>query len=480
MKRNMLVVFATSVALSTLLAPVATGQAEAAANLNKGTALAAAQQTTSASSTKLVVDNHTSTIRTFKAGATTLYAVRDLAAALQAEVIIDQGFIYVYAAQSAHTVRIQLNSYTYQIDGTAHQFTKAPVVSKGTVYAELDALVSALGGERTAASELQYTSMKKLDGEFSAPRWNATGQLITTRTSDEGIETVSFNLTAGSYQHLAANEDAEAMAVSPNGLWGAYTNGEGQLYLLDLASGRSQVFGKDNTVKTDLIWSQDSSRLYFMQGDKQEKIAYASLKDAKVTTIVNDKVENKANLRLSADGNTLLYSVSLTGVAKNDADSTEDSLTIDYSNAWDQLYSFDVNKKDAKPVQLTTSKDNKLYPILLSNGNVLYVSADVEGTSNASLKLIAAADLKVTNLVSDIDVSIATLTPAGKILATGTDAAGSMNVYEVSTDGKKSLIYSTSGSITELTPAADGSRIAAIEDGKAIVIESGKAVVLTK
>lgn len=479
MKRNMLAVFATSVALSSFLAPVAPGQAEAAAN-PKGTALAAAQQSTTASSAKLVVDNHASTIRTFKAGGTTLYSIRDLASAWKAEVVIDQGFIYVYAAQSAHTVRIQLNSYTYQADGATHQFSKAPVVSKGSVYAELDALVSALGGERVSASELQYASMKKLDGEFSAPRWNAAGHLVVTRSSDEGIETVSYNPVNGSYEHLTANEDAEALAVSPNGLWGAFTNGEGQLYLLDLASGRSQALGTDNSVKTDLIWSQDSSKLYFMQGDKQEKIAYVSLKDAKVTTIVNDKVENKGSLRLSADGNMLLYSVSITGVAKNDADSTEDSLTIDYSNAWDQLYMLDVSKKDAKPVQLTTSKDNKLYPILLSNGNVIYVSAEVEGTSNASLKLILAADLKVTSLVSDIDVSIAALTSAGKILIAGTDQAGNMNVYEVATDGKKSLLYSTAGAITELMPAANGSGVAAIEDGKAIVITGGKAVVLTK
>ncbi|MCG7409792.1 hypothetical protein MH117_20505 [Paenibacillus sp. ACRRX] len=479
MKRNMLAVLATSIIVSSFLVPGVSGAAEV--GKSKVTILASAQKAAALSSVSIVVDGKASTVRALQTGGTTLYAVRDLASALHVALEAEQGNIYLYGGQPLHVIQFQPNVKSYQADGVTLEFTQAPVSKNGVLYVELDALVTALGGERTTdKGELQFARYKKLDGDFSAPRWNASGKAVVTRTSDAGIQVYAFNPTTAEYQQLSANEDAADLAVSPDGKWGAYTDANSQLHLIDLASGSTQTWGSDSSVKTDLSWSPDSKLLYFAQGDKQEKIASINLDAGTVKTIVNDKVENKSNIRIAADGKTLLYAVSITGVAKNDADSTEESLTIDYTNAGDQLYILDTSVKEGKPVQITTGKDNKLYASLLNDGRVVYVSADPDGTANANLSAITISDKKTTILVDDIDVTVAALSASGQLFVAGTSKDGSTKVYEVKADGKKNVLYSTSGSITELTPSANGTSIAAIEDGSAIVISEGKATKLSK
>lgn len=483
MKRNMLTVLTASIVVSAFLLPTGAGAAEAGKSQVAILAAAPNAKATAAivSKVNMLVDGVSNSVRALQTGSTTLYSVRDLAAALKAELDSDSGFITLYSPQQGQTIKFKLKQAAYLVDEAQFTFKHAPVDFNGTMYVELDAILTGLGGESISTVGLvQISSMKKLTGEFSAPRWNAQGQLIVTRMSDDGVQTCAYEPATGVYRVLSNKEDAAVLAVSPQGIWGAYNNNDGHLFLMDLISGSSRVWSKDNTVKTDLLWSADGEKLYFMQGDKQEKIANVSLQDGKVNTIVNDKVENKSNVRVSSDGKSILYTVSVTGVAKNDADSTEDSLTIDYSNAGDQLFTLDLSKKDAKPVQLTKSSDNKLYSILLNDGRVAYVSASIEGNSNSTLKVINPADLKSTVLVGDLDVTFAAPSASGKLIVAGTAADGSTKVYEVALDGQKSLLYSTTGTITELTPAANGAGIAAIEDDKLIYIANGSAKALSK
>ncbi|MNC48028.1 hypothetical protein D3C75_971220 [compost metagenome] len=96
--------------------------------------------------------------------------------------------------------------------------------------------------------------------------------------------------------------------------------------------------------------------------------------------------------------------MNVTGVAKNDADSTEDSLTVDFSKAGEQLYKLDLVTKDAKPAALTTALDNKLYPEILANGSVVYLSADPDGNAANTLKSIGT-DGTLSNIALDVEAT---------------------------------------------------------------------------
>ena len=206
-----------------------------------------------------------------------------------------------------------------------------------------------------------------------------------------------------------------------------------------------------------------------------------SVDSGKITSVLADKVENKSDIRLSADDKTVLYAVNITGVAKNDKDSTEDSLSIDFSGAGSQLFTLDLTAKDAKPVQLTTTSDNKLYPNLLADGRAVYVSGDTEGkVENSVLKVVQAKEKKVSDLVADVDVSVAVISAKGQLIIAATEKDGKSSIYVVKADGSKSKLYTTEGTITEVFPSADGSQVAVIEDGQVKLVANNQAVTLTK
>lgn len=201
--------------------------------------------------------------------------------------------------------------------------------------------------------------------------------------------------------------------------------------------------------------------------------------DGKVTEVLADKVENKSDVSLSADGKRLVYIVNVTGVASSDKDSTEESLSIDYSGAGQQLYSLDLTDKEAKPVQLTTGKDNKLYPVALDGGKAAYLSADPDSVAAKDVIKVIGPGSSVQDLPSIIDVTVIAAGPSGTLAAAGIAADGSTKVLKIDS-GSQAQLYSTSGTVSELAVSADGSRIALIEDGRIVVITGGKTIQLTK
>lgn len=481
MNRNMLTVIATSLALSTI---ISTG-AVSAAVANKGQASIAAvtKEAAKASSQSIGVDGASSNIRTLNIKETVLYSVRDIANIFGAHIQADsKSVVTLVGGNPAKTITLQANSNAYQEDSAAKSFTVAPQERKGAIYAELNVLVEAFGGEVTGSgSKLALIRVKPLDGDFSSPRVNSNGEVIAARETNGTVQLYKWNPANQVHDALTSNENAANTAVSPDLKWGVFTDESSQLYLLNMSLGTAQAIGKDTSVKTDLTWSADSKKVYFVQGDKQEKISWVSVDSGKITTVLADKVENKSDIRLSADDKTLLYAVNITGVAKNDKDSTEDSLSIDYSGAGSQLFTLDLTAKDAKPVQVTTTPDNKLYPNLLADGRVVYVSGDVDGTvENNVLKVVQAKDKKVSDFAADVDVSLAVTSARGQLIIAVTEKDGKSSIYAVKADGSKSKLYTTDGTITELFPSADAAQIAVIEDGQVKWVANNQAVALTK
>ncbi|SYX86096.1 stalk domain-containing protein [Paenibacillus alvei] len=481
MNRNMLTVIATSLALSTIISTSAVSAAE----VNRGQVSIAAvmKEAAKASNLSIRVDGVSSNIRTLNVKGTVLYSVRDIANIFGADIQAEsKSVITLVGGNPAQTITVRVNSGAYEVDGATKNFSVAPLEQKGVIYAELNALVEALGGEVSGSgSKLDVVSVKPLEGDFSSPRVNSNGEVIAARESDGTVQLYKWNPTYWVYDALTSNENAASTAVSPDLKWGVFTDESSQLYLLDLSLGTAQAIGKDTSVKTDLTWSADGKKVYFVQGDKQEKIAYVSVDSGKITSVLADKVENKSDIRLSADDKTVLYAVNITGVAKNDKDSTEDSLSIDFSGAGSQLFTLDLTAKDAKPVQLTTTSDNKLYPNFLADGRAVYVSGDTEGkVENSVLKVVQAKEKKVSDLVADLDVSLAVTSAKGQLIIVATEKDGKSSIYAVKEDGSKSKLYTNDGAITEVFPSADGSQIAVIENGQVKLVANNQAVALTK
>ncbi|GJM79211.1 hypothetical protein HMSSN139_17070 [Paenibacillus sp. HMSSN-139] len=316
-----------------------------------------------------------------------------------------------------------------------------------------------------------------MSGQFSTPWFDAAGNIIVSQDDAETVQLYKLG-NNGQSEIFSDNGNVLGAALSPDFTTAAFTDQNGALFLMNTGSGTVKQLGTDTTVKTDLTWSADGKKIYFIQGDKQEKIAYISLDTAKVTEVLADKVENKAEVQVSPDEKKLVYFVNVTGKAETDKEGTEESLTIDYSKAGTQAYSLELGKKDAKPVQLTKELDNKLYLSLLPDGSAAYISADPDGATEGSvLKLISADGTKISNLVADVDV-ISSHIINGKLVILAEDASGS-HLFEVAATGAKTELYGTKASVSEWALAKNGS-IALIVDGKVILVQGGKSTELTK
>ncbi|MBP2000432.1 Tol biopolymer transport system component [Paenibacillus shirakamiensis] len=474
-------VFSMLVASALVTTVAAAGSAQAAAKPVKPSQTVAPAKTTAkfkVLNSNVQVDGQNSIVKTIQVGTEKLYAVRDLADAVSAGIQLGKGDIQLTDSHGYHTVSIRPNVKTLQVDGASQDYTTAPKVQDGVVYVELEATINALGAELTSTG---IYSQQRLEGDFSSPSFNDQGQVIVTKNDGDALQVFALNAALGTpNQILTSNESAAGAAISPDRKWGAFANESGQLFVYDLANGLAKQVGADSSTKTDLIWSADGKKIYFIQGDKQEKISYITVEDGKITELLADKVENKSDLQVDATDKKIAYLVNVTGVAKNDADSTEDSLTIDYTGAGAQVYSLDTVTKGAKPVQLTKTTDNKLLPSFLSDGSLVYVSADPDDKAGiGSLKNISVDGTKTTDLVKDIDVTLDVVTREGKLIVAGIKADGKTGVFEVSATGTKTELYNTADDVSEVAVSKDG-KLVLISGGKVVIVQGNKGIELTK
>ncbi|MCA1295808.1 hypothetical protein LBW89_22640 [Paenibacillus sp. alder61] len=424
----------------------------------------------------VVIDGASISLKSVTVNQVALYSLRDLAGGLGASIKQSGVELTVTDSMGLHTVILKAGSKSYRVDGSDAQFAVAPQSVQGSLYVEPIALVNALGGEALPDTG-EIHSMARLSGQFSAPLFDAAGNVLVTQEDAEIPQLIKLGKN-GQYDVFSDNGNIVGAALSPDRTAAAFTDENGALFLLNMGNGTVKRLGTDTSVKTDLTWSADGKKIYFIQGDKQEKIAYISLDEAKVTEVLADKVENKSEVQVSPDGKKLVYFVTMTGKAETDKEGTEGSLTIDYSKAGTQAFSLELGNKEAKPVQLTKDQDNKLYLSILPDGSASYISADPEGqVQNSVLKLISPDGTKISNLVADVDV-VSSEVIGGKLMILAEDANGS-HLFEVTPAGAKTELFGTKAAVSEWAVAADGT-IAVIADGKVILVKDGKTTELTK
>ncbi|BBI34936.1 stalk domain-containing protein [Cohnella abietis] len=425
-------------------------------------------------SSAFIVNGVPVNINTFIEKGKTLVGIRDLSNKLGADIQTEKSNITV--SLNGSTVEMKLNSKVIDADGVEITL-EVPVKSlKGTGYVELQAFVEALGGHFLKDDSGNIWLDADLLGGVDHIQWLDSARLIASQETDSGRLDFLVDALSTKYEKLRIVQDASDLILAPNGTKAAYTNAAGEVYVYDFNAKSESKVSSDTSIKPELVWSADSSAIYFLQGDKGSVIAKLDLAAGTISKILEDKVDYKANLDVSIDGKTFTYTVTKPGavVADGSKPVESDDVTIDMKGTEPQIFAYTVDPsiKDNKAVQLTTSTDDKVFIHAAADGSSVSYVAVSDDAAAKSILVTVGKDKTVKTLFAEKDIFEATYA-AGKwyLLTEGT--ASSQFVYEVdSATGAAKQLYTVSDSVSEVVAKA-GSPIAVINDGKVFLSNNG-------
>ncbi|PRX75046.1 TolB protein [Cohnella sp. SGD-V74] len=456
--------------LVTVLA-LAVGTASAgAAFAATATATSAVQITNSA----YIVNGTTVNLGTITEKGTTLVSLRDLSAKLGAKLQAAGGV--VQAKLNGHTVELKAGSAVLKVDGAEHKLNVPVKNAKGVTYVELGAYVEALGASLYEDGKGSVWIDAKLLSNVDRIQWVDAERFIATQENETGRADYLVEAATGKYRLLDVAADASELILAPNGTKVAYTNAEGQVSVLDLTKiGRAVVVSTDTNIKPELVWSADSASIYFLQGDKGSVIAKLDPEINKITKILDDKVDYKANLEVSADGKTFTYTVTKPGAVVADANKPveEDDVSIDMKGTEPQIYQFTVDPsvKENKAVQLTTSTDDKVFIHAADGSSVAYVSVSADTSAKSTLVKVGK-DKNVASLYNERDVYQAEYA-GGKWYLLTEGNGDDQFVYEVDpATGAAKQLYTLSSAVSGIV-VKEGAPLAVIQDGRVLVDVNG-------
>lgn len=326
--------------------------------------------------------------------------------------------------------------------------------------------VSAVSG--AAAVEAGNSSLlEKVD----RIQWANASRLIASKDTENGREDYLINVNTGGFVKVKLVADASDLVVNPQGTAAAYTNAAGEIYLVSLVARLGYKLSTDTSIKPELVWAADGKSLYFLQGDKGSVISQISIPDGVITKVLDDKVDYKANLGVSADGKTFTYTVTKPGSVVADANKPveNDDVTIDMKGTEPQLFSYTL--KAAKPVQLTTTTDDKVFFVPAADGSrVAYVSVSADEAAKSTVVTVSQ-DKTVTTLFDKADVFEAEQS-GNNLIVFAAGEGDKQAIYEVDAAGNSKALYSVSAEVTDVE-AKDGS-VAIVENGIVYVISNGE------
>lgn len=374
----------------------------------------------------------------------TVFSLRDLSAKLGGTINWDAKKNSASISVNGKSITFIENSNVALVDGRELQLGSPSKIVNKILFIDAKTFMEALGGEFELLDDkgkAVLSTVKVLD-EVESIAWVDALNVVVGRAGDEGQEYYLINTKTKAYKKIIGADQAVAeVAVSEDGKKLAYVAGEGTLYIYDLATGTAKdvYHGEDkaDNLPSELQWSKDGSAVYFVQGQKANAFAKLTIADGKVSTVMTDKAGQISDVVVTNEGKKVIYTLTKTG--KVTADSVaEDSalekleeakLEIDSTGTEPQLYSFDTTAKDAKPVALTTDKENKVFVNALKDGRIVYLSVD-EVRELPVLKLIDAEG-KATDLVKDKMILQNLVTADNRIIILAVDG-----LYEVDVNTK--------------------------------------------
>ncbi|MBW7476644.1 hypothetical protein K0T92_18145 [Paenibacillus oenotherae] len=430
------------------------------------------KQTIATQQTSLSVNDSLASIRTVTLNGITYLSIRDLGNAVGIYFEVnDRGGVSAYFQE--HAVELSALSKEIAVDGEKRELQHAVENVNNMYYITLNDFISAFNAESAVdgSGQVAISTVQKVQ-DPSRVIWLNPSSLLASVIEEEGRFDYIVDARTGQYSELLRTTDASDLVVAPNGQKAAYSVESGAVYVIDLASKQSRAVTYDGTIKPELVWSADSSTIYFLQGDKGSVIAKLNLTDGTISKVLEDKVDYKANLSVSADGSQFYYTVIKPGAVTADASKPvdQDDVAIDLTGTEPQVYRFDASVKDAKPEKLTTTTDDKVFVGAAADGSkAYYVSAE----DNKLASLVAVAkDKSITKLIDDKDVLQAIM--AGNKIYVLADGGSSEIVYEIdAATGQKRELTSVPNSVSELIAGA-GTPIAIVSDGQVSVDNNGQ------
>ncbi|CAM4476537.1 stalk domain-containing protein [Paenibacillus tarimensis] len=407
-------------------------------------------------------------VRTIVSGSVQLIAVRDLALSLGAELGHNGSSYYLKLNDSI--VEFKADSKQITVNGSAQQLSLPVLKVQGVNYID-SAVVSSLGA--TVDADGGIITINLLEAIDSA-QWIGKGKLLASTYGEAGRTDYIVDSKTGKHEVLLVSMDTSDLAIAPDGARAAYVDGEGFVHILDLASKQDSKLGEDNSIKSELQWSADGKALYFLQGDKSSVVAKISAADGTVTKLLEDKVDYKSNLRV--EGGTIAYTVVKTGkvTADDKKPVEEDAISIDMTGTEPQVYFYNVYQGDNKPVQLTTSTEDKIFLELSPYGTAYYVSVPEEGRATVAS---VNKEKQTAIAVAEGDVMQAVKHKEKLYVLTAGETNNLVYQIDLST-GSKKLINTLSDSVTSILPY--GNQLALIEDGILYTFVGGSWKAITR
>jgi hypothetical protein len=423
-------------------------------------------------SSSYIINGVSESIHTFAQSGKTLASFRELSTKLG--VYFQAGAKGVLTAKlNGHTVELQLNSKVIKVDGVEQQLS-VPVKSvNGATYVELRAFVEALGGSFNSGTYIDANLLANVDHI----QWVDASKFIASVETEEGRVDYMVDAKTGKHLEILNATDASELFVSPDGTQAAYSDSTGAVYVKDLNSGVSTKVSADPNVKPELVWSADSKSIFYLKTDKGTTISQLDLASGKVTDVQTGG-DFKSNLNVTTDGKTLTYTQytqpKIVDPVLNDGDTpNDDNVNIDPSTEMLSVYQYVIDPANTanKPVQLTTSKDDKMsFEVAADASNVYYVSIGDETTKS---KLVAVSKDKTVKTVFDqYDVAQATMAN-GKLYVLTAGDANNQFVFEIDpATGTATKKYTVSADVTDIVAKAGS--FAVISNGHVYVDVDGK------
>ena len=468
---------------------ILTGTAFTPIALNEVSAASVQQQKVNVKKETVVVNGGEKTVLSTEVNKMKLYSIKELANLMSANVVYNKKTKKYEATKKignqVKKVEYAVNSTNAIINGKKLVISVAPRIIDNKLYVDAESLVTALGGDIVVTKNGYFISTDGLvSGNTFNPQWVNNSTILVTNETEVDSRSLLIN-TASKKADFTIN--ATELVVSPNGKQAIYSDENGFVFLVDLLVKKVKSLNvTDDSVKLDFVWSKDGQVVYFIKGEKSDEVASINLSTGVIKEIFKDKLIYKTDLRLSVDGNKLLYTVGQEGKTTTTEGDNPEVVSIDLTGTEDQFYV--INLEDEKPagVVLTTSTDNKVSPAFLPNGNVVYISADADSDKLPELKVISGngKDVKVSTLVKNKDIVSFKVTAEGKIMLLA-KVNGYSDIYEVNPVTKAlTKVASTKLVLTSFDISNGGKSIVATTLGKngdvVVVYKNGVFEALTK
>ena len=301
----------------------------------------------------------------------------------------------------------------------------------------------------------------------TSPRWISDSSFLVTVFGETTATDYIVNAATGKAEPII--EGVSGLTVSPDGKLGAYASDLGHVYLVNLTEKTQEVISTNEVEKFELQFSADGKKLYYIEGSKAAIISELDIESKKIAKIVDDKVENKMDLRVSEDGKRFIYAVEKVG--KTTVDSNKpveaDALEIDVSAADTQIHFYNKGAEKPGPYVAVDDKANKTSLYFFGADSAIFVSSNTESESASSkLKKVNLFNNETKSLLPFIDVQQVEVA-GGFAYVLGTNVAGKSLIYKVDVaTGKKSVVLSSEAAVLNMVVSASGSIIVTTLDGE--------------